>query len=191
MMALTRIDIDTMKIFFLLLLACSGLTGFGQKFSVEKSIVTFFSKATIEDITAKNIKSNSIFDLETGEIAFSIPIKEFKFAKSQMQEHFNEKYMESDKFKSATFAGKITGYDAKGSGPQSAKAIGKLTIHGVTKDIDVPGTIEITKDKVIIKSKFDVKLEDYSVPRPQILWQNIAEAVEVSVDFTFKPYEKK
>ena len=178
-----------MKKFHLLFLTCSCLTTLGQKLSVEKSLITFFSDAAIEDISAKNTKTNSIFDLETGEIAFSIPIKEFKFAKSLMQEHFNEKYMESDKFKSATFEGKIMGYDAKSTGPQSAKALGKMTIHGVTKEI--PGTIEISKDKALIKSKFNVKLEDYSIPRPQILWQNIAEAVEVSVDFTFKPYEKK
>lgn len=180
-----------MKKFLILLLTCSSLTTVGQKLSIEKSLVTFFSDAAIEDISAKNTKTNSIFDLETGEIAFSIPIKEFKFAKSLMQEHFNEKYMESDKFKSATFEGKITGYDAKSTGQQTAKAIGKLTIHGVTKEIEVPGTIEISKDKALVKSKFNVKLEDYSIPRPQILWQNIAEAVEVTVDFTFKPYEKK
>jgi len=180
-----------MKKFLLLLLTCSCLTTLGQKFTVEKSLITFFSDAAIEDISAKNTKANSIFDLETGEIAFSIPIKEFKFAKSLMQEHFNEKYMESDKFKSATFEGMITGYDAKSTGQQAAKAIGKMTIHGVTKEIEVPGTIEISKDKALVKSKFNVKLEDYSIARPQILWQNIAEAVEVSVDFTFKPYEKK
>ena len=40
-------------------------------------------------------------------------------------------------------------------------------------------------------SKFKVKLEEYSITRPQLLWQNIAEEVEVSLDFTFKPYEKK
>ena len=68
-----------MKKFLLLFLTCSCLTTLGQKLSVEKSLITFFSDAAIEDISAKNTKTNSIFDLETGEIAFSIPIKEFKF----------------------------------------------------------------------------------------------------------------
>ena len=180
-----------MKRTLFLLLSCFSLTALAQKFTVEKSLVTFFSDAAIEDITAKTTKSIGIFDLGSGEIAFNIPVKEFKFAKSQMQEHFNEKYMETEKFKSSTFEGKITGYDPNTSGPQPSKATGKLTIHGVTKEIEVPGTVEIDKDHVMLKSKFNVKLEDYSVPRPQILWQNIAEAVEVSVDFTFKPHEKK
>ena len=61
-----------------------------------------------------------------------MPIKDFKFAKSLMQEHFNEKYMESEKYPKATFQGKLTGYDMKKSGVQDARAQGKLTVHGVT-----------------------------------------------------------
>ena len=164
---------------------------FGQKYIADRSTVTFFSKAAIEDITASNASSASIFNTETGEIAFSIPNKEFKFAKSLMQEHFNEKYMETEKFPKSTFQGKIIGYDMKVGGPQSAKASGNLTIHGVTKEIDISGTVEIKNNNVILLSKFMVKLVDYSIERPQLLWQNIAEEVEVSIDFTFKPYEKK
>jgi polyisoprenoid-binding protein YceI len=66
------------------------------------------------------------------------------------------------------------------------RAQGKLTIHGVTKGVDVPGTIEIQGQKILMKSKFMVVLEDYQVTRPQLLWQNIAEQVEVTVEFTYK-----
>jgi polyisoprenoid-binding protein YceI len=162
-----------------------------QKFVADKSTVVFFSDAAIEDITAKNFKSASIFNLETGEIAFSIPIQDFEFAKSLMKEHFNEKYMETEKFPKATFQGKITGYDTKASGAQQAKATGKLTIHGLTNDVDIPGTIEISQGKISIQSKFIVKLDDYKVKRPQLLWKNIAEQVEVSLDFSYKPHENK
>jgi hypothetical protein len=180
-----------MKKFLIVLLTGLGFTAYGQQFSLEKSLVSFFSDAAIEDITAKNTKSASIYNSKSDSIVFSIPIKEFKFAKSLMQEHFNEKYMESDKFKVSTFVGVVSGRTDGVSGPQQVKATGKLTIHGVTKNVEIPGTIERVKDKVLIKSKFNIKLEDYSIARPQILWQNIAEVVEVSVDFTYKPYEKK
>jgi polyisoprenoid-binding protein YceI len=158
-----------------------------QKYTTEKSFVSFYSHATIEDITAENKKAAGIFNSSTGEIAFSIPINEFQFAKSLMQEHFNEKYMETEKFPKATFQGKITGFDASANGEQKARANGKLLIHGVTKDVEIPGTIERSADKLLFKSKFTVKLEDYNITRPQLLWKNIAEQVEVTVDFVFKP----
>lgn len=171
---------------FLLFLATAAYAG-AQKFVAEKSFVSFFSDAAIEDITASNKKSSSIFNAATGDVAFSIPIKEFQFAKSLMKEHFNEKYMDTETYPKSTFQGKITGFDPKGTGTQNVTASGKLTIHGVTKDIEVPGTIEKQGEKLQMKSKFVVKLEDYKIAIPQLLWQNIAEQVEVTVDFLYKP----
>jgi polyisoprenoid-binding protein YceI len=176
-----------MKKTFLLLLCLLSISAWSQKFTSEKSFVSFYSHAAIEDITAENKKSVGILNSETSEIVFSIPIAEFKFAKSLMQEHFNEKYMHTDKFPKASFKGKIMGFDPTANSVQQAKAIGKLNIHGVEKDVEIPGTIEKSGDKLLLKSKFIIKLEDYDVDRPQLLWQNIAEQVEVTIDFVFKP----
>jgi polyisoprenoid-binding protein YceI len=159
----------------------------GQKFSTEKTFIKFFSDAAIEDITAENTKTVGVFNAATSDIAFSVPIKEYEFEKSLMKEHFNEKYMETEKFPKSTFQGKVTGYDVNATGAQNVSSKGKLTIHGQTHDVEIPGTIEKQGDKLIMKSKFVVKLEDYKIAIPQLLWQNIAEQVEVTVDFTFKP----
>lgn len=161
-----------------------------QKFISEKSSVTFFSKATIEDIAAHNEKSMGLFDPTTGDAAFSIPIVEFQFEKSLMKEHFNEKYMETEKYPKGTFQGKITGYTTGGSGAQAATAKGQLTLHGVTKQIEVPGTVEWKGDRIVLTAKFIVKLEDYKIKIPTLLFRNIAESVEVSIDFTMMPNEK-
>lgn len=175
------------KINLAILLVLSASLCAAQKYSSEKSHVTFFSDGAIEDITAENAKSSSIFNAATGDIVFSIPIKDFEFAKSLMKEHFNEKYMETEKFPKATFQGKITGFTASATGEQQAVATGKLTIHGEVHEVSIPGTIE-TKDKsLVMRSKFMVKLEDYKIAIPQLLWQNIAEQVEVKIEFTYKP----
>jgi hypothetical protein len=176
-----------MKKLLLLSMLISSFCVSAQKYTAEKSFVSFFSDAVLEDITADNKKSVSIFNSATNDIAFSIPIKEFQFAKSLMQEHFNEKYMESDKYPKATFQGKVSGYDGQATGVQKAKATGKLTIHGVARDVEIPGTIEKQGDKLIMKSKFKVKLEDHKIEIPTLVFQNIAEVVEVTVDFTYKP----
>jgi hypothetical protein len=168
-------------------LLLTGTCCVAQKYTAEKAFISFFSDAAIEDITAENTKVSTIFNSETGDIVYSVPMKDFKFAKSLMEEHFNEKYIESEKFPKATFQGKLVGYDLKKSGPQEARAQGKLTIHGVTHDIDVPGTFEVNGKKITMKSKFMVKVADYEITIPQLLFQNIAEQVEVTIDFTYKP----
>ena len=173
---------------FLLLIFVVGINvaGFSQKYNAEKTSVIFFSDAVLEDIKAENKKSSSIFNASTGDIAFSIPMKEFKFAKSLMQQHFNEKYVDSEKFPKSTFQGKIIGFNPDAKGPQEVKAQGKMTIHGVTKDIDIPGTIEVKGKQLLMKSKFMVKVADYEITVPQLVFQNIAEEVEVTIDFTYK-----
>lgn len=176
-----------MKYLIVILLTVFAASSFGQKFTSEKSQVSFFSDAAIEDISAQNSKASSIFNAATSEIVFSIPVKDFQFEKKLMQEHFNEKYLETEKYPKATFQGKFIDFNSQPEGTQQVKVQGKLTIHGVTKEVEIPGTIEFNAKKVIMKSKFFVVLEDYKVMRPEMLWQKIAEQVEVSVEFTYKP----
>lgn len=165
---------------------CFVVPGCAQKYSIDRSFVKFFSDAAVEDITAENSKSSSIFNEVTGEVVFSIPIKEFEFEKSLMKQHFNEKYMESDQFPKAMFQGKINGFQANATGEQKATAKGKLTIHGVEQDVEIPGTILKANNSILMKSKFIVKLADYKIKIPQLLWKNIAEEVEVTVEFNYK-----
>lgn len=159
----------------------------GQKYLLQKSLIIFFSDGIVEDITAQNKKASSIFNSATGEIAFSVPISEFQFEKSLMQEHFNEKYMESDKYPRAMFQGRLEGFEPSSPSDQKVRAVGKLTIHGVTRDVDINGTVQKNGTALAMKSKFIVKLADYNITIPQLLFQNIAEQVEVSVDFVYKP----
>jgi polyisoprenoid-binding protein YceI len=176
-----------MRYAILFFLLAAGISSYAQKYTAEKTFISFYSDAPLEDITAENVKTTTIFNATTGDIAFSVPMKDFKFAKSLMQEHFNEKYVESEKFPKATFQGKIVDFKPGTEGVQQVKAQGKLTIHGVTKDIDVPGTIEVKGNKVTMKSKFTVKVADYNIAIPQLVFNNIAEQVEVTIDFTYKP----
>jgi polyisoprenoid-binding protein YceI len=160
---------------------------FGQVYTVEKSNIIFFSDAIVEDITASNIKASALLDLSKGEVAFQVPIKDFEFEKDLMKQHFNEKYMDTEKYPVAQFGGKFTGFDKAKSGEQQVIAEGKLIIHGVTRMIKIPGTIEIAENKkVLIKAKFIVKLADYKIKIPQVVWQNIAEEVEVKIEFLMK-----
>jgi polyisoprenoid-binding protein YceI len=124
-------------------------------------------------------------NIATNDVAFSVDIKSFEFDKSLMKEHFNEKYMESEKFPTATFSGKFEGYDARAKGIQQVKAKGNLTIHGRSRTIEVPGTLENLNDRIRLKTKFIVRLADHDISIPTLLWQNIAEQVEVRVDVTY------
>lgn len=154
--------------------------------------VKFFSDGPVEDIAATCKSAQVIMNAAKNDIAIKVTVKGFDFDKELMQEHFNEKYMESDKYPYATFAGKIKDtLDYKKDGVYKVTVAGKLTMHGVEKDRTIPGTITIKGGVVIIDSKFMVALKDHNIEIPTLVAQNIAEIVEVTVKVTLSEFKSK
>ena len=163
-----------------------GFSTFAQKYVSDQSRVHFYSGAPVEDIEAVNEQSKSAMDLSNGGFAFSIPSNQFQFKKSLMQEHFNENYMESEKYPKATFTGKVKDWNLF-EGERQVVASGDLTIHGVTKSVDIPAQLNIQQNQLIVDSVFPVALAEYKIKIPKALFYNIADTVEVTVHFEYKP----
>ncbi|SMD38039.1 YceI-like domain-containing protein [Reichenbachiella faecimaris] len=172
----------------LLVLFCC-LSAFAQKYVSNQSSIRFYSSAPVEDIEAVNTQSQSAIDLSNGGFAFSIPSNKFQFKKSLMQEHFNENYMESEKYPKATFTGKVKNWSMF-SGEQEVVASGDLTIHGETKKVDIAAQLNIQNDQLIVDSVFPIALAEYKIKIPKALFYNIADTVEVTVHFEYKPLTK-
>ena len=103
-----------------------------------------------------------------------------------MEEHFNENYMESDKFKTAIFKGKIEGdvdYTKDGEYPVEAK--GSLNIHGVEKERTINAVINVANGKITVASEFEIELKDHKIKIPKLVVKNIAETVKVTVNMLF------
>lgn len=176
-----------MKILLMALLLIVHFQVNAQKYISNAASITFFSEAPVENIEATNNKARSIFDLSTGEIVFSVPIAEFEFRKSLMKTHFNENYMESETYPNSTFKGKVNKFKPS-VGRYKSTAVGIINIHGVSKEIEIDGTVDVREETVIIKASFPVSLKDYDVKIPKILFSNIAETVEVNIEFKYMPY---
>lgn len=162
----------------------------GQTYSLVDSHISFYSNAPVEDIEAVSTKGRSFFDAASGKVAILIPISSFEFDKKLMQEHFNEKFMESHKYPEATFTGVFSGYDPQQKGPQKAKATGKLMIHGVTRLLETEGTLEFKGEQVFMEASFPLRVAEFDIEIPKLLFNNIAEQVEVRVKGRFNIHEK-
>lgn len=168
---------------FALLCLCSDNVN-AQKFYTKNGSISFFSKASLENIHAENNQVMSVLNTENGDLQFSVLIKSFNFEKALMQEHFNENYLESDKYPKATFKGSISEIGKVSflkDGVYNVVTAGDLSLHGVTKKITAPGTITIKGGKISATSKFQIKLADYNVSIPKLVKDNIAESVDVTV----------
>jgi polyisoprenoid-binding protein YceI len=136
-------------------------------------------------VYATNSTVSSVFDKGTGDIVVQAMVKSFKFKLPLMEEHFNENYMESDKFPKANFKGKILDYDGKAG---NYDVEGDLTIHGVTNKVKTKMAISNDGSKVIISGSFTVKLSDYKLQVPALAKKTLSETAKVTLKL---PLENK
>ncbi len=146
--------------------------------------LSFHTDATIELISASSSKVVGGVDLDHHDFGFSVPIKSFENFSSKLQkEHFNEKYLESDKYPNAEFKGKIEGeYELSDYGSYLVIASGMLTLHGISKQYQVPVRINIDDYGVKISSDIEVLLINHDIESPSILGIKLAEKVFIKFD---------
>jgi polyisoprenoid-binding protein YceI len=152
--------------------------------------IEFFSSAPLEDIEAKNKTVTAVLDTKTGAMQFSVQMKGFEFAKALMQEHFNENYVESGKFPKGEFKGSVVNNSAVNyakDGTYKVNVKGKMTIHGVTKDVEAPGTIKVNGGKIEATSTFNIQLSDYNISIPSVVKDKISNNIKISVDTKLEP----
>ena len=180
---LHRMRGGTWLLLFGLLLLSAGARA-QSRYMTREGVVTFFSSSPVEDIEARSQQTAAVLDLQTQQLAFTIPVKSFQFKRSLMQEHFNENYLESDRYPKATFTGKLTAIDAealRNGGPQKVTAEGDLTIHGVTRHVQVPGTLELQNGRLLVHATVPVAPADYKIEIPALVRDHIAKIVSVRV----------
>ncbi len=175
---------------FIILSSSFCIPIFGQIYIADSSRVSFFSATNVEDIEADNTISKPVMSTETGAIQVSISIKDFAFKSPLMEEHFNEDYMESDKFPHAVFKGKVNEkVDYSKDGVSTVTVTGTMNMHGVNKTITIPGTITVKSGLIFLWSKFDVVMADYNIKVPEVLGNNLSDHVAVTLTATMKPYK--
>jgi polyisoprenoid-binding protein YceI len=164
-----------------------------QKFTVEKGEINFASNAQLELIKASSDKLQGLMDPVTNQFAFTVDIKTFRGFNSELQrEHFNEKYLESEKYPKARFSGKIIEpLDFTVDGTYEVRAKGDLDIHGQKQTRIIKSKITIKNGQLSIESKFEVPLADHNISIPSIVSQKIATEIMVDFKTTMRPQSQQ
>ena len=166
-------------------MACTSLHA--QKYMTRTGKISFNATAprSPEKIEAVNNEVANVLDAKSGDIVFQVLVKSFKFERELMKEHFNENYMESDKFAKAEFKGAVTNIgdvNFSRDGIYDVKVGGRLTIHGITKDVNVPGTLAVSGRALTAKTKFTVLLKDYGINVPSLVADTLNKEATITLE---------
>jgi hypothetical protein len=180
----------TLKSIALILLTIGSLSVSAQRYFTKAGTIYFNASGDMEVIEATNKTVTSVMDTKTAAIQFAVMMKAFQFEKALMEEHFNENYVESTKFPKTEFKGEILNnqeinYEKDGAYPARVK--GKLTIHGVARDVEASGTISIKSGKVQAQAEFVILLSDYNIEIPSLVKDKISKSAKIKVDCLMEP----
>jgi polyisoprenoid-binding protein YceI len=173
----------------LLLAVIFAKLSFGQIYICKDGNIKFTSEAPLELIKAQSNKTNGVIDVPNKTVAFSVAIESFDGFNSGLQkEHFRENYMETTKYKTAVFKGKIIeDIDFSKNGTYTVRAKGTFNIHGTEKEKIVKTKITIKDKEITVETSFEVPLDDHNINIPKVVNQKIASIIMVEVKATLKP----
>jgi hypothetical protein len=177
----------------LFLLITSVLTPslYAQIYMAKSSDISFSAPTPIEDIAATNTATKPLLNTATGDLQIKIAMTAFIFEKPLMQEHFNENYVESEKFPYAFFKGKLNDkIDFTKDGEYKTTATGKLTIHGVEKDRTIDGIVKVKGTEVTLFAVFKVAFADHAINIPALYSGVIPPEAEVKINAQLEPFKK-
>ncbi len=183
-----------MKNYFVLAAALMlfAVSASAQKFFTKSGKIEFdaTTSSSPEKIEGVNKTATCVLDSKSGALQFSVLMKGFAFERALMEEHFNENYVESNKFPRAEFKGTVANNDAVNytkDGTYNVTVKGKLTLHGVTKDVETTGKLTVQGGKISATASFPVLLADYDVTIPGLVADKVAKTAKIGVTCALEP----
>lgn len=167
-------------------LLLGSLSVHAQKYITKTGSVKFeASVPSFEEVAAENKTTSAVLETATGDFAALTLMKGFRFKVALMEEHFNENYVESDKYPKASFKGKIEGFDAAKitTAEKTVTITGELTLHGKTKKVSSTAKISKSGNAFKIVGSFTVKPEDFAIEIPKIVSKKVADNINVDYNF--------
>ena len=178
-----RIDLLLGSVIVLLQLNAAAQSYVGRNIKT-----AIFSSTPVEDIRAVSRSGTAAIVGRTREIVVQVPIKSLGFDRKLMQEHFNENYMESDKYPQAKFKGTIDQQiDFSKDGSHNVSVTGLLSVHGVDKMRTIPGKLSIKDGIIQIFTEFKVACADHKIKIPTLIVTKVAEVISIKVDGKLNP----
>ncbi|MEQ1554929.1 MAG: YceI family protein, partial [Ferruginibacter sp.] len=152
-------------------------------YKVKSGTISFKSEALLELIKAQSKELKGIVLASKKQFAFIVSISSFKgFNSPLQQEHFNENYLESNKYSTASFEGKIIeDIDFSKDGVYSIRAKGNLTVHGVVQERIIKSDVIVKHNTISLKSNFTVLLADHNISIPKVVHEKLASEINVEI----------
>lgn len=176
---------------FLVLLVSFPAIVRGQTYMTKSGHAQFFSKATLENFVGQSDYLVGKIDLQDSTVDFYLDLSTLHTGVRLRDEHMQEEYLETDKYPFAQFYGKFTTpFNPSSTDTQNVTVDGKFSIHNVSHEIKINGKILISPKDLYVEASWPIKLRDYNIAIPEMLFMKLSPVQAVSMKADLKAVKK-
>jgi len=163
----------------------------------QKNLVKFISDAPIEDFdgTTDKIDGYAVWEgndpLQKSEIYFEVDLASIDTGIGLRNRHMRERYLETDKYPRAEYTGKLTKAEKQSETVYKVRTEGKMSIHGVDNPFTADGTVTVDGQLFRVQVRFPIKLSDYRISIPKIMFYKIDETMDLQLDFYLRKIKEQ
>lgn len=173
---------------FILMLAAFPL--FGQSFKTDTGFVEFESEVPLHSFTGSSRHLVGKINLSTSVVDFYIDLTTIETGIGKRDKDMR-KTLETDRFPFAEFYGElVSDFDTQSGKPQPARARGTFTMHGVSREITVEGTLQLTDKGLRVEASWVINIEDYNIEPPGILFYRVDEEQDILIKALLTPIDE-
>ena len=160
---------------------------YAQAFKTETGHAEFTSSVPLHTFTGTSDHLVGLIDLDESTVDFYIDLTTLETGIGKRDKDMRET-LETDEYPFAEFFGKLVSeFDPSSSAPQPATVRGDFTIHGVTREVEITGTLQKTDGGLKVEAGWELNLEDYDIEPPSLLIVKVDEVQKIRIEALLKP----
>lgn len=175
-----------MRALALLLLLLPGAAA-AQRFYTEAGTVTFTSRVPLHTFTGTSDRLVGLVDLDSSTVDFYVDLATLDTGIGKRDRDMRET-LEVEAYPFAEFFGRLASpFDAADPAAQPVRVRGDFTLHGVTRPIEVEGTLQREDDGLRVRAAWTLRLDDYAIEPPSLLIVKVDEVQAIEIDALLRP----
>lgn len=158
-----------------------------QTYYTETGKAVFHSEVPLHTFSGTSEHLTGMIDLQTKVVDFYLDLATLDTGIGKRDRDMRQT-LETDKYPFAEFYGSLTSeFDTSSTEEQNAVVKGNFKIHGVEREIEVEGTLQLTDEGLLLKANWILLLKDYEIEPPSILFVKVDQEQKIEIEALLKP----
>jgi len=155
----------------------------------DNGFAEFTSSVPLHTFTGESGYLTGMIDLEENVIDFYLDLSTLKTGNSRRdRDMYRTLNVDDNPF--AEFTGSlVSAFDENSTAKQEVQVRGEFTVHGVTREKTIEGTLQKQNDAILIEAEWVQSLSEHDIEPPGILFYRVRDEMDVRIEATLWPSE--